>query len=220
MLPFLFFFCYVYRNSFATNRNPQWSLQKYLSFFVSFCSKKVSFVLKLRFVSRKICSTRNGKRSFRTKGSASLIFSFLNVIILRAHCIYMKQLCAASATSSCIVTTADASAGGNNSCTYLFLFLSLFFYSPFFLLSLSLSYSPIHPTSCALPISNNRSYRHMFAIRIASNKSGLYKFLRFIELQSNLSSWESEYIFYFHEATATSDNKRYTAQTIDLLRPF
>lgn len=91
MLPFLFFFCYVYRNLLPLIEILN-DLSKNISPF-SFHSvlKKVSIILKLRFVSRKICSTRNGERSFRTKESASLIFSFLNVIILCALIAYIRS---------------------------------------------------------------------------------------------------------------------------------
>lgn len=116
----------------TTNRNPQWSLQKYLSFFVSFCSKKSFFHTE---TTARIPKNLFNKK-WRKKFSHQRVRQF-NFLISQCHhtmrpSLYTKQLCAASATSSCIVTTADALAGGNNSCTYLFLSLSLFFYSTFF----------------------------------------------------------------------------------------
>lgn len=104
-----------------------------LSFFVSFCSKKSFYHTETTVRIPKNLFNKEWRKKF----SHQRVYQF-NFLIsqchhtMRAHCIYTKQLCAASASSSCIVTTADASAGGNNSCTYLFLFLSPFFYSPFF----------------------------------------------------------------------------------------
>lgn len=131
-LPFLFFFCYVYRN-FLPLIEILNDLSKNISPF-SFHS-----VLKKSFFHTET-TARIPKNLFnkkwRKKFSHQRVRQF-NFLISQCHhtmrpSLYTKQLCAASATSSCIVTTADAPAGGNNSCTYLFLSLSLFFYSAFF----------------------------------------------------------------------------------------
>lgn len=144
MLPFLFFFCYVYRNLLPLIEILN-DLSKNISPF-SFHSvlKKVSFILKLRFVSRKICSTRNGERSFRTKGSASLIFLFLNVIILCAH-LYIRSSFALHLPPAAAQLLQQMHQPEEITAARIFFFSFPSFSTQFFfLLSLSLSYSRIH----------------------------------------------------------------------------